>query len=280
MAPKTLGSVVTVFFFPFEYDSSRFVIIFFQSSGPLTRSLQVALIDSQPVDRMELPHSTSSTPPEVRVSAITPAAANLFKEVGAWDMVMSSHIGRFDRMQVWDSAGQGFVRYDAVDVQAPVLGYVVENKILQGSLVSVLRRKKDSVALICPAKVVSVELPGTRRSPEDQDVKSSQMPGQSVTHMGSSPASEDKEDKDARMASTHDWAKIVLENGRTIHARLLVGADGSRSRVREMVGLRCVKVDYDQRAVIATVGVESYHTTAWQRFLPTGPLALLPAVFS
>ena len=50
-------------------------------------------------------------------------------------------------------------------------------------------------------------------------------------------------------------------------------------RVREMVGLRTVGWKYGQRAVVATVRMEalsSLHHTAWQRFLPTGPLALLP----
>eukprot|EP00850_Spirogloea_muscicola_P023531 SM000364S13666 [mRNA] locus=s364:25209:37138:- [translate_table: standard] len=55
-----------------------------------------------------------------------------------------------------------------------------------------------------------------------------------------------------------------------------VGADGGRSKVRQMAGLKTTGWEYGQRAVISTVEVDRPHATAWQRFLPTGPLALLP----
>jgi 2-octaprenylphenol hydroxylase len=60
-------------------------------------------------------------------------------------------------------------------------------------------------------------------------------------------------------------------------ANLLIGADGSRSRVRDALQIRCAERDYDQEAIVAHVRVEREHqNTAWQRFLPGGPLALLP----
>lgn len=65
--------------------------------------------------------------------------------------------------------------------------------------------------------------------------------------------------------------------GKTLYAPLVVGADGSRSRVRELAGIGVRKAAYGQRAVVATVTVSRGHgETAWQRFLPTGPLAFLP----
>jgi 2-octaprenylphenol hydroxylase len=65
--------------------------------------------------------------------------------------------------------------------------------------------------------------------------------------------------------------------GSRLHARLVVGADGSQSRVRELAGIRCDFGDYGQQAVVATVRTELWHReTAWQRFLPDGPLAFLP----
>ena len=60
-------------------------------------------------------------------------------------------------------------------------------------------------------------------------------------------------------------------------ARLLVGADGAHSPVRECAGIAVRTHDYHQRAIVATVRSERAHeNTAWQRFLPTGPLAFLP----
>ncbi|MDX1434175.1 MAG: UbiH/UbiF/VisC/COQ6 family ubiquinone biosynthesis hydroxylase [Gammaproteobacteria bacterium] len=66
-------------------------------------------------------------------------------------------------------------------------------------------------------------------------------------------------------------------DGVRLRARLVVGADGTHSRVREAAGITSEVRDYAQRAVVATVSVELPHRdTAWQRFLPTGPLAFLP----
>lgn len=72
--------------------------------------------------------------------------------------------------------------------------------------------------------------------------------------------------------------RVTLRLGRTrVQARLVVAADGSRSRVRELAGIGCTEGDYGQRAVVATLRTELPHEeTAWQRFLPDGPLAFLP----
>lgn len=70
--------------------------------------------------------------------------------------------------------------------------------------------------------------------------------------------------------------RLALNRSR-IEARLVVGADGTDSRVRELVGMPVYRGDYGQQAVVATVQTaEDHRETAWQRFLDTGPLALLP----
>jgi 2-octaprenylphenol hydroxylase len=61
------------------------------------------------------------------------------------------------------------------------------------------------------------------------------------------------------------------------HARLAVGADGARSIVRERAGIEARVHGYGQQALVATIASgRAHHATAWQRFLRTGPLALLP----
>ena len=70
---------------------------------------------------------------------------------------------------------------------------------------------------------------------------------------------------------------LELDNGEQLSAQLLVGADGALSRVRELMGFEMREWDYGHRAIVATVRTRDGHEdTAWQRFLPTGPLALLP----
>jgi len=62
-----------------------------------------------------------------------------------------------------------------------------------------------------------------------------------------------------------------------IGARLVIGADGAQSRVRELAGLFARRTDYGQLAVVAMVGTAKPHQhTAWQRFLGDGTLAFLP----
>lgn len=72
-------------------------------------------------------------------------------------------------------------------------------------------------------------------------------------------------------------AIVGLADGTALRTALMVGADGAQSRVREMAGIVVQRRDYDQRAVVATVETALPHRdTAWQRFLPSGPLAFLP----
>jgi 2-octaprenylphenol hydroxylase len=72
-------------------------------------------------------------------------------------------------------------------------------------------------------------------------------------------------------------AALELTDGRALSARLIVGADGRASIVRESLGIATGGWAYEQRAIVANVEVSHWHReTAWQRFLPTGPLAFLP----
>ncbi|QIK36881.1 UbiH/UbiF/VisC/COQ6 family ubiquinone biosynthesis hydroxylase [Caldichromatium japonicum] len=71
--------------------------------------------------------------------------------------------------------------------------------------------------------------------------------------------------------------RLRLSDGCALRARLLIGADGRDSLIRSLSGIETQAWDYGQRAIIAHVQPTHWHrATAWQRFLPTGPLALLP----
>lgn len=74
-----------------------------------------------------------------------------------------------------------------------------------------------------------------------------------------------------------DGVDISLAPNATIRALLLVGADGSNSPIRKLGNIDDYGWGYQQKALVATVKPEKSHAnTAWQRFLPEGPLALLP----
>jgi len=64
---------------------------------------------------------------------------------------------------------------------------------------------------------------------------------------------------------------------RSLSARLVIGADGAQSRIRELAGLFATRTDYGQVALVAMVATAKPHQrTAWQRFLGDGTLAFLP----
>jgi 2-octaprenyl-6-methoxyphenol hydroxylase len=70
---------------------------------------------------------------------------------------------------------------------------------------------------------------------------------------------------------------ITLQDGSTLKAKLLVAADGGRSRLREMAGIPFYGWTYDQSAIVGTISHERDHEgRAMEHFLPSGPFALLP----
>jgi 2-polyprenylphenol 6-hydroxylase len=74
-----------------------------------------------------------------------------------------------------------------------------------------------------------------------------------------------------------DVATLTLEDGGTLSAKLIVGADGRDSWVRKQAGISAVPVDYQQHGVVANFSTELPHRgIAYQWFQPDGILALLP----
>ncbi|KAK6929612.1 FAD-binding domain [Dillenia turbinata] len=220
------------------------------ASMPLTKQLNIAIVDSNPA----LGSASSikkEGPPDPRVSTVTPATISLFKDVGAWQYVQQQRHAYFDKMQVWDYTGLGYTRYNARDVDKEVLGCVVENKVLQGSLLSCLQ-EKDSQKTIYPSRVISMSYQSTLSHGEG-----SASPG-------------------TKSQSHQSMVKLDLSNGSSLFAKLVVGADGSKSLVRDLAGIKTTGWNYSQNAIICTVEHTVENHCAWQRFLPTGPLALLP----
>lgn len=171
--------------------------------------------------------------PELRVSAITRASENVFRNVGAWPGMVARRVSPIREMEVWDAGGGGAVHFDSADIGEPYLGHIIENSVVAAALIERLEDYAN-VDFIAPAHI-----DGLQTDPRG--------------------------------------VEMVLDRNRRLRARLVVGADGARSRVRAHAGVPSRGWSYDQTAIVATVHTEQPHReTAWQRFTPDGPLAFLP----
>lgn len=76
---------------------------------------------------------------------------------------------------------------------------------------------------------------------------------------------------------TETGMDVHHDQGAPIHTTLLVAADGVRSNLRSLAGIKTVSWNYRQKAIVTTIAHTRPHDgRAEEHFLPAGPLALLP----
>ena len=81
----------------------------------------------------------------------------------------------------------------------------------------------------------------------------------------------------ATLVQHADATEILLDSGIAFRAKLVVGADGAQSWVREQAGVKTHTQDYRQSGVVANFACALPHRdTAFQWFRSDGVLALLP----
>ncbi len=130
----------------------------------------------------------------------------------------------------------GFTRLDASSAGMSELGHVVVARSLGQALHRCLQQY-ENIDLICPAELKQFNLT--------------------------------------------DGAMSVVWQGQdgeqTVNAGLLVGADGSNSLVRRLAGINVDEYDFQQTAIVANVTTQkTNNATAYERFTPHGPIAMLP----
>ena len=81
----------------------------------------------------------------------------------------------------------------------------------------------------------------------------------------------------AAVSTDPQGVTLTLATGPSLRAQLAVGADGAHSAVRRDAGITATEADYGQVAIVANVATDVPHAgTAYERFTPGGPLALVP----
>jgi len=70
---------------------------------------------------------------------------------------------------------------------------------------------------------------------------------------------------------------VQLKSGKEINSKLLIAADGRRSKIRELSAISTREFNYNQTAIVFTAWHEKNHDgVAVENFLPSGPFAILP----
>ncbi|HEY4090260.1 MAG TPA: UbiH/UbiF/VisC/COQ6 family ubiquinone biosynthesis hydroxylase [Luteibacter sp.] len=187
----------------------------------------VALVDAREPAAWAAAHDV-----DLRVVGLAPSSIQLLDQLGVWRAIREGRASPYERMVVWDAENGATLHFDAADEGRDVLGYIVENNLVQAVLWHAL--EDAGVRRMVPAEVTGYSM-------------------------------------------REDRAQLELADGQVLSARLVVAADGAESPLRAMVGIGTHGRDYAQRGVVAHVGTARPHErTAWQRFLPGGPLAFLP----
>jgi len=94
---------------------------------------------------------------DLRVSAITPASRQLMMQLGIWGQVAATRYCEYQRMEVWHSGGQARMSFDAADSMQSGLGYIVENRLLLGSILQQIENE-SRIEICCPEKIESLDL--------------------------------------------------------------------------------------------------------------------------
>ncbi|KAG8527005.1 uncharacterized protein KY384_008434 [Bacidia gigantensis] len=213
-----------------------------------TSNLRLALIESRDLKQARqwrLPPDQYSN----RASSLTPASRRFLEKCGTWSQIDHSRLRSYQKMQVWDGlSDSGRISFNSTTTEEAV-AYMVENSNLTKALASQLELLKP-ISMFDNTMVENIQL----GPPPD--------PSLSALNLSSYP-------------------HVALSSKHTIAARLLVGADGVNGPVRTFAGIPTRGWDYDRHGVVATLKLSPHkpgsdHATAYQRFLPSGPIALLP----
>jgi 2-octaprenylphenol hydroxylase len=171
-----------------------------------------------------------------RVYALSRASQQLLEQAGVWHRVARSRAAPYRRMRVWE--GPDAFAPSSIDFDSAEIGEPDLGHIVEDSL---LRTALGEA-------------------------------------LGAASQAQVQVDAEIESVATHERGVVVeLRHGGSVHGTVLLAADGSDSAVRRLVDLPVTTHRYEQTAVVTHVASSASHRdTAWQRFLPGGPLALLP----
>lgn len=182
------------------------------------------------------PDSAAQPSFDERTTALGNASRRIFQGLGVWDE-LAREAAAIRAIHVSDAGRFGFARLKAEDHGIDAFGYVIPNRVIGAAL---WRRLAD-------ASGVDARVPA------------------GIEHLD--------------ITTERVYFNVITASGvrEVTSARLVVAADGAHSAVRAAAGIGTGIEDYDQVAITAAVtGDRAHDGTAYERFTPTGPVAVLP----
>jgi 2-octaprenylphenol hydroxylase len=212
-------------------------------AGPVGLTVAALLLASPHADELRIrvlePRAAPAWDPEqmdLRVYALSRASQHIFEYLGVWQQITAARASPYRRMHVWE--GDHAERLGSLSFDSAELGEPDLGHIVEDRLI---RDRLFSVLDAAANLELRVGI------------------GLAAVRLGKRAV------------------EIETQTGETLQATVLIAADGSASTVRRLLELPVTAVSYGQHAVVTHVTTARSHAeTAWQRFLPEGPLAFLP----
>lgn len=195
------------------------------------------------IDQAEPAEFQAQLPPDIRVSAISAGSQRYLEELGAWPAMMAMRATTYTRLAVWD------------ETRHPL------SNLLPRKLADVTFEARNLSASHL-GHIVENRI--TQRALWES---ASSQP--SVTCFAGRTLT--------ALDNGSDVAKITLDNGDILESRLVVGADGANSNVRNLAGIGVRRDQYQQQAMVISARYRGpVEDITWQGFYPSGPRAFLP----
>ncbi len=172
-----------------------------------------------------------------RVSAINLRSQQMLEKVGAWQLIPEQSCSPYDQMFVWEKDSFAKIHFDNQDHAIKQLGLEQLGFIIENQHIQYALWQKVS-------QQSNVEI------------------------ILSTPKT---------LGVSDNGVFLTLENGEMLSAKLVVGADGANSWVRQQSRIPLISRDYQHTALVCNVKtVESHQKVARQIFSPESILAFLP----
>jgi 2-octaprenyl-6-methoxyphenol hydroxylase len=209
-----------------------------------------------------------------RASAIVAAARRLFEAIGVWDGIAQQAQPILD-MHVTDSRLNDamrpvFLTFDGDVEPGEPFAHMVENAPLIAALVE---KAKEAGVVLRQAAVTDFSSPPPERGRTASAASQVGVPLPESQRDPHPTAARSPSPFQGEGQAIH----VRLSDGTTLATRILVAADGARSKIRERAGIASHGWSYPQSAIVTTVAHERDHGgRAEEHFLPAGPFAILP----